>query len=85
MTRQCGAALCSAKSGLYQRSRSRIVTDPRLRHLQVPDYGRQQIIEVVRDAAGQLPDRLHFLHLVQLIFDDLALRDLHFESFIRGS
>ncbi len=30
--------------------------------------GRQHVVEVVRDAAGELPDRLHFLLLLHAIF-----------------
>ncbi len=33
--------------------------------LQVPEDDLQQVVEIVRDAAGQLPDRLHLLGLAQ--------------------
>jgi hypothetical protein len=36
-----------------------------------PKYSRQQIIEVMRNAAGQLPNRLHPLSLKQLILQTL--------------
>ena len=35
---------------------------------------RQHIVEIVRDATGELPHRVHFLHLPQLAF----LREQHF-------
>ena len=37
------------------------------------DYG-QQIIEIVRHAAGQSADRLHLLRLPQMVFELLTLR-----------
>ena len=37
---------------------------------------RQQIVEVVRDAAGERADRLELLRLVQLLLELLALGDL---------
>ncbi len=33
---------------------------------QVADDGRQEIVEVVRDAAGEIADRIHLLRLQQL-------------------
>ena len=35
-------------------------------HLQIADHDLEQVVEVVRDAAGQLADRLHLLALAQL-------------------
>ncbi len=40
--------------------------------LQVTQHHRQQIVEVVRDTAGQLADGLHFLRLTKLFLDQLA-------------
>ena len=37
------------------------------------DHHRQHVVEVVRDAAGQLADRLHLLDLAKLGFGGLAL------------
>ena len=42
---------------------------------EVAHDGRQQIVEVVRDAAGELADRLHLLRLTQLLLGALALGD----------
>ena len=33
--------------------------------LEVAEHGRQQVVEVVRDAAGELADRLHLLRLAE--------------------
>ena len=40
------------------------------------DDDRQQIVEVVRDAAGQLPQRLHLLALAKLLLRGLQLGDV---------
>ena len=50
--------------------------DPRLHEIERPDDPGQEIVEVVRDAAGQLPDRLHFLGLPELLFQVLTLGDV---------
>ena len=42
--------------------------DAALQHLHRPDDGRQQVVEVVRDAAGELADRLHLLRMAQRLF-----------------
>ncbi len=41
----------------------------------------QQIIEVVGNASRQLPDRLHFLRLAQLVLQLLPFRDVFCEDF----
>src|SRR5574338_81701 len=46
------------------------------------DDDGEHIIEVVRDAAGELPDRLHLLHLAQLGFGRLALLRLRFQRLV---
>ena len=46
--------------------------DAPLRQLQGADDDREHIVEIVRDAAGQLPDRLQLLHLTHLGFRLLA-------------
>ena len=47
------------------------------------DDDRQHIVEVVRDAAGQLADRLHLLDLAQLGLGGLALLGLGLERLVR--
>ena len=44
-----------------------------LRQLAVAEDGRQDVVEVVRDAAGERADRLELLRLAQLLFEPLAL------------
>jgi hypothetical protein len=58
----------------------RLVVDPALGELEPAEHDRQHIVEVVRDAAGQLADRVHLLHLAQprlgLFADDRRLGQL---------
>ena len=44
----------------------------------------QQIVEVVRDAAGELPERFHLLRLHQHRLHLCALVDLHHQPVVRG-
>ena len=44
--------------------------------LQAARDGGEEIVEVVRDAAGQPSDRLHLLRLDQLAFELLSIRDV---------
>ena len=48
----------------------------RCREIQAADDDRQHVVEIVRDAAGQLADSLHLLHLAQLLLGLGALLDL---------
>ncbi len=41
---------------------------PALHQVEIADDDRQHVVEVVGDAAGQLADGVHFLHLQQLAF-----------------
>src|SRR6266545_475198 len=43
---------------------------------------RQQVVEVVRDAAGELADRFHLLGLPQLLFEALPLAHIFGEDFV---
>ena len=43
------------------------LAQPRADHLHRAGDARQQIVEVVREATGQLADRLHLLRLPQLL------------------
>ena len=45
-------------------------------HLDVAEDGRQQVVEVVGDAAGEAADALHLLGLQELRFEPLALGDV---------
>ena len=51
-----------------------------LQQFQIAGDHRQQVVEVVRDAAGQLADRLHLLGLAQLLLHALARRDVADEA-----
>ncbi len=50
--------------------------DAALRHFHTAADGLQHIVEIMRDAAGELADRLHFLRLPQGGFDRFPRRDL---------
>jgi hypothetical protein len=47
--------------------------DPSPGDLAVAADDGQQVVEVVRDAAGELPDRLHLLRLAELVLEHAAL------------
>ena len=47
------------------------------------DDDREHVVEVVRDAAGQLADRLHLLHLAELGFGRFALRRFGLQRLVR--
>src|SRR5205085_209362 len=49
---------------------------PRLDQLTVADDGRQQIVKIVRDAAGEPADGLHLLRLHELLFKLFALSNV---------
>src|SRR4029077_2990887 len=51
----------------------RIVTDAFGKQVGIPYYGRQQIVEVMRDSADELSHRLDFLRLQQRRLRALAL------------
>ena len=48
---------------LLEDSRARRALEAALQHLDIADDDRQQIVEVVRQAARELADRLHLLRL----------------------
>jgi hypothetical protein len=50
--------------------------DARTGHLAVPGHHRQQVVEVVRHAAGELAHRLHLLRLTELALEPLTLADV---------
>ena len=45
---------------------ARIVRQPFPQQFEIAEDGHQQIVEVVRDAAGELAEALHLLHLMHL-------------------
>ena len=46
----------------------------------VAEDGRQQVVEVVRHAAGELPDGFHLLRLTELRLERFALADIHADA-----
>ena len=46
------------------------------KHFSVALHHHQQIIEIVRDAAGEFADGLHFLRLAQLVDELFAVGDI---------
>ena len=53
-----------------------LVVDRPQQQLRVSDDGRQEVVEVVGDAAGELADGLHLLGLAELLLEDLLLADV---------
>ena len=44
--------------------------------LTIPENGGEQVVEIVRNAAGQPSDRFHFLRLLKLRFERVTLGDV---------
>ena len=82
--RQRGAALGSLDRAVDQAARRVVVAQPFAQQLQVAEHGRQQVVEIVRDAAGELADRLHLLRLAEGLFELDAVLDLGRDPFLQG-
>ena len=50
--------------------------EPHQQQVAEPDHRGQQVVEIMRDAAGELADRLHLLRLRELHFEVLLLGDV---------
>ena len=50
--------------------------DPMLRPVERADDPLEKIVEIVRQATGELADRFHLLGLAQLLFEILAIGDV---------
>ncbi len=74
--RQCGRPVSGTPRALDVAGQiGRTATlQPGLHQFQGSDNAGEQIIEIMRQAAGQLPHRLHFLALPQRLLHRLALR-----------
>ena len=70
---QRGAAVGALHRAIDQTQQARIVRQSFAQKLQVAEDHHQQIVEVVRDAAGELAEALQLLHLVHLRECRLAL------------
>ena len=55
----------------------------RKRKINSADDDGEHVVEVVRDAAGQLADRFHLLHLAELGFGGFALHRFGFQRLVR--
>ena len=64
------------QAGARQLGGGRIVLQQSTEQFQVQDRHAEQVIEVVRDAAGQTPDRLQFLGLAQPFLGAQGLGDV---------
>ena len=53
---------------------------PAEQEIGVPQHRGQDVIEVVRHAAGQLPDGLHLLRVAELLFQHHAVGDVHLDA-----
>ena len=51
----------------FERADILLVSRPAQQRLRLAAHDHQQVVEVVRDAAGQLAERLHFLRLRKLL------------------
>ena len=73
---QRGGAIRGVQDLVDLRGHRRILLDAVRHQLGVAANRRQQVVEVVRDAAGEPADRLHLLRLAQLIFELHAIADV---------
>ncbi len=64
---QRGAALGALHRALDQAVQPRIVGDALAQQIEIAHHRHQEIVEIMRDAAGELADRLHLLRLPQLL------------------
>jgi hypothetical protein len=74
--RQRRAAFRALQRAVDQPMQARIVGDALAQQIEIAHHRHQQIVEIMRDAAGELADRLHLLRLPQLLLGPFAGRDL---------
>src|SRR5579883_1413468 len=72
---QLGAALCRLHRALEE-LHLLSTGDAGGKPLEIAEERRQQVVEIMRDAAGELADRLHLLALPQRFFRLLLLGDI---------
>ena len=77
-SRRTSSAPCSAAGCVMAEDLPLLVLErgPPLDQAEAADDRSEQIVEVVRDAAGQLADRIHLARLDQLSFRALAVGDV---------
>jgi hypothetical protein len=64
---QRSASLCALQRAIDQPMQARIVRQALAQQVEITHHRHQQIVEVVRNTAGQLSNGLHFLCLPQLL------------------
>ena len=88
--RQRRATPRALQRGLDEPQGLGIVGEVLAQQVEISHHRHQQVVEIMRDAAGQLADRLEFLRLPQLFLGTFALchlghhGDLHFPEFGRA-
>jgi len=60
--------------------RRRIVGQVFLQQITVAEHGGEDVVEIMRDAAGERADGLHFLRLPKLVFEGAAFGDVLFDG-----
>ncbi len=85
LARQRGGALRARLDPAQVLGRLAVSVDLGLRQLGVAEHSEQEVVEVVRDARGELADRLDLLRLTELLLGGPALRDVlrHRDSALR--
>ena len=78
------AALGAFDRAVDQAQAVGVVGQPLAQQLEIAEHRRQQVVEVVRDAAGQLPDDLHLLRLTVRLLDLHAAVDLGLDALLQG-
>ena len=78
------AALSTLDRAADQAQAVGIVGQPLAQQLEIAQHRRQQVVEVVGDAAGQLPDYLHLLCLTVRLLDLHAAVDLGLDALLQG-
>ena len=73
--RQRGAALGALQRAVDQPMQPRIVGHALAQQIEIAHHRHQQIVEIMRDAAGELADRFHLLRLPQLLLGLFARGD----------
>ena len=76
MTGQLGAAIRGLADQPGDRGKLRLVGNGVGQDIDRAGDDGEHVVEVVRDAAGELADRLHLLRLPQLLFGRELLRDV---------
>ena len=81
--RQGGAALGALGGAVDQAFGGGIVRQALAQQLEIAEHRGQQVVEVVRHAAGELADRFQLLHVAQLVLGAGALGDLRQQLVVR--